>query len=155
MRNNKFVGVGLLVVVLAVVGGVAGFGTSANTDVRCDFAIPSYIAISAEKGAVDMDSYVSPYLYEADNTLHVLSTTNWTVSDTVEWNQYPEGFNPDGEGANLFTVSYDSNSGTWGYADITTRYELDFGSEMEKMQYFPAGDYSVSVTHTATTNSGS
>lgn len=155
MRINKFVGVGLLVVVLAMVSGVVAFGASANTGVMIDFVIPSYIAIYADVAVSEMrdpDMDFVTGVYQNSQNLHVLSTTNWVVTDTLVWTTYPSGFNPDGLGADLFTVSYNSNSGTWGYTEITANYALDL--EEQNVQYFPAGVYTVTVTHTATTNSG-
>ena len=156
MRINKLVGVGLLVAVLAMVSGVAGFGASANTGVFVDFVIPSYIAIYADFAVTEMRDEEMEFVtgvYQNSQNLHVLSTTNWVVSDTIVWTTYPSDFNLDGPGADLFTVSYDSNSGTWGYTEITANYALDL--EEQNVQYFPAGLYTVTVTHTATTNSGS
>ncbi len=163
MRMNKLVGVGLLVVVLATLSVVAGFGVASpsdSVDVNVDFAIPSYIAIYAPDTQVTLGTITGPGTYEATNTLYVVSTTGWSVNHSFVWTTYPnEGgavFAPEGPGGDLFSVSGDGD-GVWGWDSFTVTYELELGSDTHteggnKMQYFPAGDYMVTVTHTATTS---
>ena len=158
MRMNKFVGVGLLVVVLAVGGVVAGF--AAAKDVTANFAIPDYIAIYAANASVSLPAITVPDTYVNTNTLYVVSTKAWGVTHDFAWTSYPTGFLIGGGGANLFSVNPTDPSGTWGYNNFSVTYSLDLtdGDGVDdtaannNMQYFPEGDYVVTVTHTATTS---
>ena len=155
MRMNKFVGVGLLVVVLAVGNMVAGF--AATEDVTANFAIPDYIAIYAANASVSLGTITVPNTYANTNTLYVVSTKAWGVTHSFVWTSYPTGFLIEGGGANLFSIS-GSGDGLWGIDDFIVTYSLDLTdgdgvtAAQNKMQYFPEGDYVVTVTHTATTN---
>ena len=154
---NKLVGVGLLVAALVVGGMVVALADPAqnSANVSVNFSIPSYIAIWADNSSVTLDNngISGPGTYTATNTLHVLSTTEWTVSHQVSWDtaqgaNYPNGFNPDAHG-NLFTANSDITSGTWGLNSLAVTYTLNLTGN--NLQYFPAGDYTVVVVHTATT----
>jgi hypothetical protein len=149
MRMSKLFGVGLLLAVLAVVAGVGGFGTEAATDVYVNFTIPSYIAISTENDGVSLGDISGPNTYSNEDTLYVVSTKGWSVEHSFEWSEHPDGFNPDGSGADLFSVSGEGD-GQWGYDSFDATYSLDLSGE--NMQHFPEGDYIVTVTHTATTS---
>ena len=158
MRMNKFVGVGLLVVVLAMGSVVVGL---ADPPVESDvvsavatFTIPDYISISAASDTVDLDGggVTVPNTYSATNALTVLSTKAWSVSHSFVWTSYGDGFNTSGDGANLFSVT-GTGDGEWGLDTFNATYSLNLTGN--NMQYFPEGSYVVTVTHTATTNSGS
>ena len=162
MRINKLVGVGLLVVVLAIGSMVAGFAaTDTDTaDVTANFTIPSYIAIYAvgNPGTLtdaSSDPVSGPGTYDATSDLYVVSTKAWSVDSTVVW-----GTSPAEGGKNLFTVTYTGDSKTPGWDAFTATYTLDLSAavgdngEGNAMRYFPAGEYIITVTHTATTNAG-
>ena len=156
MRINKFVGVGLLVVVLAVGSVVAGFAdppaASETASAVANFVIPDYISISAASNSVDLPEITVPNTYSATNALTVVSTKAWSVSHSFAWTTYPTGFNTSGDGASLFSAT-GTGDGKWGLDTFNATYSLDLTGN--NMQYFPAGDYVITVTHTATTNSGS
>ena len=157
MRMNKLVGVGLLVVVLAMLSVVAGFGVGPldSLDVTVNFAIPSYIAIYAEQESVSLPVISDPGTYLAENQLTVVSTASWHISHAISWTTMPNfpagnGFQPDGAGGMLFTASSNTTSGVFGLHLFSVDYILDLSGD--NMQYFPEGEYEVTVTHTATTS---
>ena len=156
MRMNKFVGVGLLVVVLAMGSVVAGLAVppaaSDAVSAVANFVIPDYISISAAGSSVDLPEITGPGTYSATNALTVLSTKAWSVSHSFVWTTCATGFNKTGDGAGLFSVT-GSGDGEWGLDTFNATYSLNLAGN--NMQYFPEGNYVVTVTHTATTNSGS
>jgi len=155
MRMNKLVGVGLLVVVLAVSSVVAGFAVA--KDVTANFVIPDYIAIYAANASVSLPAIDGPGTYPNTNTLYVVSTKAWGVTHDFAWTTHPDDFATDGGGANLFSIS-GSGDGLWGIDDFIVTYSLDLTdgdgvtAAQNNMQYFPEGNYVITVTHTATTS---
>ena len=152
MRMNKFVGVGLLVVVLAMGSVVAGLADPAASDAVsavANFAIPDYISISAAGSSVDLPEIDGPGTYSATNALTVLSSKDWSVSHSFVWTTYATGFNTSGDGASLFSAT-GTGDGNWGLDTFDATYSLNLTGN--NMQYFPEGSYVVTVTHTATTS---
>jgi hypothetical protein len=120
---NKLVGVGLLVVVLAVSSVVVGF--AAAKDVTANFVIPDYIAIYAANASVSLPAIDGPGTYPNTNTLYVVSTKAWGVTHDFAWTTHPDDFATDGGGANLFSIS-GSGDGLWGIDDFIVTYSLAY-----------------------------
>jgi hypothetical protein len=150
---RKFVG--LLVVVGVVVGtAVAGWAAQSSVSVNASFVVPSWISLSiVGSGDVSFPNVAGPGAYAGSNgtKLRVLSTANWSLSNTILWtaSTVPTDASQLVLDAALGR-SFDRTSGAWGLFDINVSYALTLSAE--GLASVPQGDYNLVIQYTATTN---
>jgi hypothetical protein len=150
---RKFVG--LLVVVGVVVGtAVAGWAAQSSVSVNASFVVPSWISLSiVGSGDVSFPNVTGPGAYAGSNgtKLRVLSTANWSLSNTILWtaSTVPTDASQLVLDAALGR-SFDRTSGAWGLFDINVSYALTLSAE--GLASVPQGDYNLVIQYTATTN---
>lgn len=157
MRMLKVAGLAMLVAA-TVIGvtavSLAAAGASSAVSVNASFSIPSWISLSVVgNGNVNFASITGPGTYAGSNptVLRVLSTTNWSISNSILWTSstLPAG-------ASQATIekalarTFDKTSGTWGSQNVNVSYSLSLSAD--DVATLPQGDYNVVVQYTATTN---
>jgi|GEM_PF-762913 len=157
MRMLKGFGIAMLVAVLVVgftISVAAKKGEDAAVSVNASFSIPSWISLSVVgSGDVSFGDVAGPGSYKAsDKTeLLVLSTTNWTITDTILWS---ESTMPEGASQSVIESalerSYDQASGNWGIHNVNVSYSFELADE--DMANMPTGDYNLVIQYTATTD---
>jgi hypothetical protein len=156
MRMLKVVGMAMLVAAMVVGVAAVSFAASSAVSVNASFSIPSWISLSiVGNGDVSFASITGPGTYNGSNgtQLRVLSTANWSLSNTILWAS-PSSKMP--VGASQATVdaslqrTFDKTSGAWGSQTVNVSYKLVLTSD--DLATLPQGDYSLVVQYTATTN---
>jgi hypothetical protein len=156
MRMFKVVGMAMLVAAMVVGVAAVSFAASSAVSVNASFSIPSWISLSiVGNGDVSFASITGPGTYNGSNgtQLRVLSTANWSLSNTILWaspsSKMPVGANPATIDASL-QRTFDKTSGAWGSQTVNVSYKLVLTSD--DLANLPQGDYSLVVQYTATTN---
>jgi hypothetical protein len=156
MRMFKVVGMAMLVAAMVVGVAAVSFAASSAVSVNASFSIPSWISLSiVGNGDVSFASITGPGTYNGSNgtQLRVLSTANWSLSNTILWaspsSKMPVGANPATIDASL-QRTFDKTSGAWGSQTVNVSYRLVLTSD--DLANLPQGDYSLVVQYTATTN---
>ena len=151
MRMLKLFGTTLLV---GALGGAVVLAASDSTSVNASFAIPSWISLSiVGNGDVSFSNIEGPGSYDGTNNtqLRVLSTTSWTISDTILWSesQMPRGSSQAAIESAL-QLTYDDASGSWGIHLVNVSYTFEL--DVDDMGNLPEGDYNLVIQYTATTD---
>ncbi len=150
---RKIVASALLIVAL---GAATALAASDQAQITATFSIPSWIALSViGNGDVGFGEIAGGGAYAGDNqtTLRVISTTSWTLTSTILWDD-PSTSIPNGasqaiiEAALALTLS--AEGGSWGLHFISVNYEMTVTDE--DLAELPVGDYSLVVQYTATTD---
>ncbi|MEI6171245.1 MAG: hypothetical protein WCQ45_02015 [bacterium] len=160
MRMLKVVGMAMLVAAMVVGVAAVSFATvpaaSSAVSVNASFSIPSWISLSIVTGGdVGFASITGPGTYNGSNgtQLRVLSTANWSLSNTILWaspsSKMPVGANPATIDASLQTTLH-KTSVAWGSQTVNVSYRLVLTSD--DLANLPQGDYSLVVQYTVTTN---
>ena len=159
MRTLKAFGMTLLVTVLVVGMAVAvsakpSVTGSASVSVNASFEISSWISLAiVGNGDVSFANIAGPGTYAGSNEteLRVMSTTNWTISDSILWSEstLPEGASQDTL-SSAFVRTFDLTSGTWGIHEVNVSYQ--FTLEADDLVSLPEGEYNLVVQYTATTD---
>jgi len=156
MRMFKVVGMAMLVAAMVVGVAAVSFAASSAVSVNASFSIPSWISLSiVGNGDVSFASITGPGTYNGSNgtQLRVLSTANWSLSNTILWaspsSKMPVGANPATIDASL-QRTFDKTSGAWGSQTVNVSYRLVLTSD--DLANLPQGDYSLVVQYTVTTN---
>jgi len=145
-----------LVFLVAAFGVSTALAASDQVQITAMFSIPSWIALSViGDGSVGFGEIAGGGAYAGDNqsTLRVISTTSWTLTSTIRWDD-PLTSIPNGasqtiiEGALALTPS--TTSGLWGLHFISVDYEMTVTDE--DLAELPVGDYSLVIQYTATTD---
>lgn len=156
MRMLKVVGMAMLVAAMVVGVAAVSFAASSAVSVNASFSIPSWISLSiVGNGDVSFASITGPGTYNGSNgtQLRVLSTANWSLSNTILWAS-PSSKMPVGASQATIDVSlqrtFDKTSGAWGSQTVNVSYRLVLTSD--DLATLPQGDYSLVVQYTATTS---
>ncbi len=158
MRMLKVFGMAMLVAAMVVVLTVAvsakNVSNEAAVSINASFSIPSWISLAiVGQGDVTFENITGPGSYEGSNSteLRVLSTTGWTISNSILWveSSLPAGASQAILGDAL-ELSYSQTSGSWGVHDVDVTYQFDLG--IEDLANLPEGDYNLVIQYTATTD---
>jgi len=157
MRTLKAFGMTMLVAVLVMglaVVASAKATQEASVSVNASFAISSWISLAIiGNGDVSFADITGPGEYSGSNgtELRVMSTTNWTVSDSILWAEstLPNGASQDTLDT-AFVRTFDVTSGTWGVHTVNVSY--DFVVDASDLVTLPEGEYNLVVQYTATTD---
>jgi hypothetical protein len=158
MRTLKAFGMTLLVAVLVAGMAVAVSAKpttgSSSVSVNASFEISSWISLAiVGNGDVSFANIAGPGTYDGSNEteLRVMSTTNWTISDSILWSKstLPAGASQDTL-ASALVRTYDLTSGTWGVHDVNVSYQ--FTLDADDLVTLPEGEYNLVVQYTATTD---
>jgi len=158
MRMLKVVGTAMLVAAMVVGVAAVSFAAvpaaSSAVSVNASFSIPSWISLSiVGNGDVSFASITGPGTYNGSNStqLRVLSTANWSLSNTILWTSSTMP-----AGASQATIekdlqrTFDKTSGAFGAQTVNVSYKLSLTAD--DMGTLPQGSYSLVVQYTATTN---
>jgi len=145
-----------LTLLLAVLAASAAFAASDQDQVTARFTIPSWIALSIV-GSADVDfgeiAGGGAYVGDTQTTLRVLSTTSWTLTNTILWSD-PATSIPAGASQTIIEAALDltlsDTSGAWGLHLVTVDYQMTVTDE--DLAELPVGDYSVVIQYTASTD---
>ncbi|MEN6368567.1 MAG: hypothetical protein ABFD77_02590 [Thermotogota bacterium] len=154
MRISK--GFGIAMAIVASVVGLA-VGVSASSDsvsVNASFSILSWISLSVVgNGDVSFGDITGVGSYKGSNgtEMLVLSTTTWSLSNTILWAQstLPKGASQKTI-ESVLALTFDRTSGTWGVHDVNVSYEMTLNES--DLATLPEGNYNLVIQYTATTD---
>jgi len=151
MRMLKVLGVTMLVAVVAA--GVVMAGEDSVT-VNASFTVPSWISLSVVgNGDVGFGEIAGGggHAGDSETQLRVLSTTSWSLSSTILWDQSTM---PDGASQSIIesalSLTMSAEGGMWGFHTVSVTYQMDVSDE--DMAELPVGDYNLVIQYTATTD---
>jgi len=124
-----------------------------TAEANATFVIPSWISLAVvENPNIDFPLVLGPGSYDAtaDSRLRVLSTTSWSLTESILWasSTIPAGAN-ETTIDNVFQRTPDLTSGPWGVSYINVAYSLVITED--DLANMPEGTYQIIVQYTATT----
>lgn len=144
----------LVIALVASAFGVVALGATDVATTNASFIIPSWISLTVvENGSVDFPTIIGPgsYAASADARLRVLSTTSWSLTESILWSESTLPVGADEATLDRVVVrTPDLTSGSWGLSFINVSFALEIAEE--DLADMPEGSYNVIVQYTATTD---
>lgn len=155
MRTLKNIGMAVLVagLVLGLAVGVAA-KSEASASVNASFSIPSWISLAVVgNGDVSFGEIAGGggYIGDRATELRVLSTTSWSLANTILWSESTLPANASQKVIeNALDLTFDKAAGTWGVHYVKVSYKMELDDE--DLAELPVGEYNLVVQYTATTD---
>lgn len=155
MRTLKNIGMAVLVagLVLGLAVGVAA-KSEASASVNASFSIPSWISLAVVgNGDVSFGEIAGGggYIGDRATELRVLSTTSWSLANTILWSESILPANASQKVIeNALDLTFDKAAGTWGVHYVKVSYKMELDDE--DLAELPVGEYNLVVQYTATTD---
>jgi len=155
VRTLKNIGMAVLVagLVLGLAVGVAA-KSEASASVNASFSIPSWISLAVVgNGDVSFGEIAGGggYIGDRATELRVLSTTSWSLANTILWSESILPANASQKVIeNALDLTFDKAAGTWGVHYVKVSYKMELDDE--DLAELPVGEYNLVVQYTATTD---